>query len=156
MSAAPLFEPVSWLTPEQNKAQHSTLLNLVSEARDVAGGAAEILALLHREDLDADFADENGEPLPRLMSPTTRAELSRMAATSLNLLVSRLMDGLMSDARRLAALAQPAAGTLPASLACLIPHDPCAGMMLTAEEAAGLVALRQRLLAAGRLAGGAA
>lgn len=146
MSAAPRFEPVSWLTPAQQKSTHARLLDLISEARDIAGGAAEVLALLHREDLDADFADDNGEPLPLLMSPTTRAELVRMAATSLNLLVSRLMDGMMFDAQRLAdgGLVQaPAAHG--AELARLIPDAPCAGQMLTDKEAADLARLHDLL-----------
>lgn len=158
MNAAPLFEPVSWLTPEQRRAPHARWLDLIADARDVAGGAAEVLALVQREALDADFEDDNGQPLPSLMSASMRGELVRMSAASLRLLLARLGDALLADAQRLAVL--PMAPTwLAASasdLARLIPPAPCAGMVLTAEEAAGLVELRRQLLPVSQTAGVAA
>lgn len=149
MSAAPLCQPVSWLTPEQRRAPHGRLLELIADARDVAGGVAEVLALVQREDLDADFEDDNGQPLPPLMSASMRSELVRMSATSLRLLLARLGDALLSDARRLAVSPYMPAGLVHSAsgLADLIPNAPHAGQMLTAEEAASLARLRALLTA---------
>lgn len=144
MSAAPLCQPVSWLTPEQQRVPHAGLLNVISDARDVVGGAAEVFALVLREDLDADFADDDGQPLPLLMSASMRSELVRMSAASLRLLVDRLGEALQADAQRPAAVAR-AAQQFASALVDLIPRAPCAGMMLSAEEAASLTQLRDLL-----------
>lgn len=148
MSAAPLFQPVSWLKPEQEKQQgpHGRLLREVLNAREVVGGATEVFALLQREDLDANFNDDNGQPLPALMSPATREELVRMAATSLRLLRDRLDGALEADAQSLMVSPWSLAGARAVALASLLPEAPCAGRVLTVDEADGLARLRGLLL----------
>lgn len=136
MNAAPLFKPFSWLRDEQ---RNDPRLMLIAEARDVTAGAIEIVTLIERDDLDSCCADEGGNDLPPLLPPSTRGNLTRLAVASLELLVARLDDclnyseGAVRDARDMSGLAR------------LLPASPCAGMMLTAEEAAGLVALRALL-----------
>jgi hypothetical protein len=145
MSAAPLFEPVNSLTPEQRRAPHGRFLQLLADARDIAGGAAEVFALVQREDLDANFADDDGKPLPALMSASMREELVRMASASLGMLVERVGDELLADAERAPSHHAMPAVVVGAELACLIPEAPCAGQMLTVEEAASLARLRELL-----------
>jgi len=136
MNAAPLFKPFSWLSDEQ---RNDPGLMLIAEARDVTAGVVELVAMIERDDHDSCGGDEEGNDLPPLLSPSTRGNLTRLAVTSLEQLVARLDDCLncseeaVRKARNVSDLAR------------LLPASPCAGMMLTAEEAAGLVALRALL-----------
>lgn len=146
MSATPLFEPLGRLTLEQCRAPHAHLLRLLLDARDIAGGAAQVFAFLQREDLDASFVDDNGQPLPPLMSLSTREELVQMTSASLGQLRTRLDAELEADAARLKATdVRPALAGAGRDLVRLVPANPTAGTPLTPQEADSLVRLRDLL-----------
>lgn len=89
VAPAPAFEAFSWVTPEAAAANDQELLQAVCAARDVAHGAALVLAMLEREEIDACCADEKGLPLPKLFSEVERGNLQRFAIASLQLLGER-------------------------------------------------------------------
>ncbi|MFT7723806.1 MAG: hypothetical protein QM788_13420 [Roseateles sp.] len=142
----PVIRPFTWLTEAQQQAPHACHLALIADARDVAAGAAAIAALLEQDWLDRDCDDEAGNPVPPLMADDMRGGLQRLAVVCLQHLADRLADALGgADVGE----PMPACPTAPVGLDELIPAAPCAGMMLTTEEAAGLAELRQKLQAAG-------
>jgi len=136
MSITTLFQPFSWLFDEQ---RNDARLVLIAEARDVAAGAAEIVALIERDDIDSCSGDEDGNALPPLLPPSTRGNLLRLAVTSLERLTASL-DDCMGRSCEATGQARDAA-----SLALLIPADPRAGQVLNAEDAASLARLRELL-----------
>lgn len=91
------------------------------------------------EEINDDCEDANGNKIARLFPVGTRGNLQRMAVASLAMLAERQGAALGEAA------AAPPHGL--AGLDHLIPADPCAGVTLSAEEAAGLVELRARLKA---------
>lgn len=135
--SAPVFRPFTWLSPAQQGLPHARYLALLADARDVAAGASEIAAMLEIEEINDECEGANGNEIARLFPVGTRGNLQRMAVASLAMLAERLGTVLGE--------ADPAPAHGLAGLDRLIPADPCAGMMLSAEEAAGLVELRARL-----------
>lgn len=140
MSARPLCQPFSRLTEAQRASPEASILTMVAEARDVAQGAAEIVSLLERDEIDRECADANGDDLPPLLPGAMRGNLLRLAVTTLSQLADRLDDAFEANADA----ARPVESKT-AVLAWLIPRNPVAGMVLSAEDAAALVALREQL-----------
>jgi hypothetical protein len=85
-----LFEPFSY-APEVDlePAALRMLAHLSNEVRSVAEGVADVLAILERDSIDEDMADENGNPLPRLLPVHVAGNLHRLALVSLELLAQR-------------------------------------------------------------------
>lgn len=86
---APVLKPFQWIDPHSCKDLPShTVLTAAGQARDIAGGVAVLLQIFEQEDLDADFSDDHGNDLPRILTASARSSLQRMAITSL-----RMLDG---------------------------------------------------------------
>lgn len=134
---APHIKPFTWLSAAQQAQPHAHYLALIADARDVAAGASDIAAMLELEEINVDCEDANGNEIAPLFDGVMRGNLQRMAIASLAMLAQRLGKALDE--------APPLPSSPARALAELIPAAPCAGMMLTAEEAARLVALRARL-----------
>ena len=86
-----LFEPFSY-APEvdlDHPAALRELARLSNEVKSVAEGVADVLAILERDSIDEDMADENGNPLPRLLPVHVAGNLHRLAVVSLELLAQR-------------------------------------------------------------------
>lgn len=82
---APMFEPFRWVYPEHVAPVLPTdrVLKLSELAHDVAGGAAIIMKILERIDIDADGSA--GE-FPPLLAPVEASRLQRLAIVSLEML----------------------------------------------------------------------
>ncbi|MFO1225961.1 PriCT-2 domain-containing protein [Roseateles sp.] len=99
MSQEHAFERFSWLSKEQQSRQDNAWLRLCAQARDITAGATEVLCLLEAEGLAADFTDDDGNPLPRVVPASTGGSLQRMAITSLELITERIDKALADDAK---------------------------------------------------------
>lgn len=89
----PLFKPFEWIDVNGCKdLPAARVLRFVSDARDIGMGCAVIMQLLERESINQDGADEAGNDMPPLMSPSDSFSLLRLAKTSL-----QRLDGQASD-----------------------------------------------------------
>lgn len=99
MSQEHAFEHFSWLSKEQQSRADDAWLRLCAKARDITAGVAELMGMIEVEDINAEFADENGDPLPRLVPANTRGHLQRLAIASLELITDRIDKALADDAK---------------------------------------------------------
>jgi|GEM_PF-2626318 len=103
LEPVPAFEPFRWTTPEADAASTQNQLAVVSRARDVAYGVANIMEMLEQEELGEGCEGEDGRPIPKLFNPCMRGNLQRLAITSLQMLgdsLAKAIEHANSNARK--------------------------------------------------------
>lgn len=138
-----VYQPFTWLSEAQQQAPHAHLLELLCDAGDIAAGMAVVAGLVEGAEIDADSTDGSADDLCALLPVYARGRLQRLMVVSLNMLAGQIDELIAADDQQ----CEQADGLY--GLARLVPENPCAGMMLSAEEAAGLAALRRHLQAEG-------
>lgn len=98
----PAYEPFTWTVPEAEKASTLEQVKRICEARDIAYGASDIMAILERMEIDKGCENTDGSPIAPILDAVVAGNLQRLAITSLRMLRDRLDESIQAANRQAA------------------------------------------------------